>query len=320
VQSLDSNVLLTDLDDDARMHVAQRAGARLADELQSPADRQAAEFLAQTLARDAIERVRAELSKAIRHASHLPRDLALMMAHDVDSVACPFLEVTEVFTDTDWQSLVLTISRSARIAVAKRVSMSERLAMSLAELGDSVVAETLAENPNAPMGGAVCDILLDRFTSEIWVIDKLADRDDLMGDIVARLTTRVSAAAREKLAATYGKDDFTAPVAADAETGAILKTMKPLSTKDLIAAAKTLHREKRLTPFLLLAALQERETAFLEIALSVVSGRSLAHVRSVFSRADETTVRGLLGKAGVPAAMQDDFWTGIEENRSTMTC
>ena len=303
------------MDEDARMQVAQRVGSCLSEDTVSAADRMAAELLAQELAKDAIERVRCALSNAIRHARHLPRDLARMLAHDVDSVCCPFLEVTDVFSDADWQSLILTISRSARVAVAKRGSISESLALALAEMGDSVVAETLVDNPAAPMGAVVCDVLIDRFPSEIWVLDKMAQRDDLFGDIVAKLTTRVSAAAREKLAATYQVDDFTAPVAAEAETVAVLQAVKTLSTKDMIAAAETLHAEKRLTPYLLLTALCDGETAFLEVALSVISSRSLAHVRSVLGRADETTVRGLFGKAGVPESMRDDFWTEIEAMR-----
>jgi uncharacterized protein (DUF2336 family) len=312
VNQVDPNEHLSGMDEGARIAVAQRVGSCLAVDDIAVADRKAAELLAQTLAADAIERVRAALSTAICEAKHLPRELAMMLAHDVDSVACPFLEVTDVFSDADWQSLILTISRSGQIAVAKRESLSEALALSLAELGDSVVAETLVENPNAPMGTAICDVLLDRFASEIWVIDKLADRDDLLGEIVVKLTTQVSAAAREKLAATYKLDDFTAPVAAEAETGAILNSVKSLSAKDLLAAAETLHSDKRLTPSLLLAATRDGQPAFFEVGLSVVSGRSLTHVRSVLERADEKTVRGLFEKTGVPDYLMEDFWAEVE--------
>lgn len=190
MNEVDPNEHLSGMDEGARIAVAQRVGSCLAVDDIAAADLKAAEMLAQTLATDAIEQVRAALSTAIREAKHLPRELAMSLTHDVDSVACPFLEVTEVFSDADWQSLILTISRSGQIAVAKRKSLSEALTLSLAELGDSVVAETLVENPKAPMGTAICDVLLDRFASEIWLIDKLADRDDLLGDRGARETRR----------------------------------------------------------------------------------------------------------------------------------
>jgi hypothetical protein len=45
--------------------------------------------------------------------------------------------------------------------------MADSLALSLAEIGDSVVTETLVENASAPMNAAVCDTLLQRFETEI---------------------------------------------------------------------------------------------------------------------------------------------------------
>ncbi|MCZ6839387.1 MAG: hypothetical protein O7G13_08920, partial [Alphaproteobacteria bacterium] len=61
----------------------------------------------------------------------------------------------------------------------------------------------LIENPTAPMTRSVCHTLVDRFSSEIWVLDKLASRDDLISEIAIKLTTIVSAAAREKLECAF---------------------------------------------------------------------------------------------------------------------
>ena len=307
---------LAGLDEAARAHVAARVGAVLSEDSKPAADRRASELLAHDLARDAVERVRCALSDAIRHASYLPRPLAMMLAHDVDSVACPFLAVTDVFSDADWQSLILTISRNARVSVARRENMPESLALSLAEIGDSVVAETLVENVAAPMTAMVCDTLLQRFQSEIWVLDKMAAREDLLADVVKRLTLKVSAAARDKLAAVYQLEDFTSPVAAEAENTALLETFVSMSRKGLVAAAETLHSDGQLTPFLLLDALRGRHLAFLEAALSVISGRSIEHVRSVLERAGEATLDGLLRKIGVPESMLADFRVETEALRT----
>lgn len=316
VQDTQANQFLTGMDDDGRVLIAARVGSVLSEDATSAADRRAAELLAHDLAKDAIERVRCALSDAIKNAIHLPRPLAMMIAHDVDSVACPFLEVTEVFSETDWQSLLLTISRNARISAARRASMPDSLALSLAETGDSVVAETLVENPATPMNAAVCDTLLQRFESEIWVLDKMAEREDLLADIVTKLVLKVSAAARGKMAAAYNLEDFTAPLAAEAESAAVLKTVATMSRKELVAAAETLHAGQRLTPYLMLDALRDRQLAFLEAAISVISSRSIEHVRSVLERADPATVAKLLDTAGVPAAMLDDYRLEIEAVRA----
>ena len=80
--------LLTGKEEDARIQIAGRVGDSLSVDDLATADRRAAELLARALADDAIENVRVALSKAIARAKHLPRDLALKLAHDVDSVAC----------------------------------------------------------------------------------------------------------------------------------------------------------------------------------------------------------------------------------------
>jgi len=312
MQQLAPDSLLTGKDEEACVQIAGRVGLHLCDEVLSAADRRAAELLARALADDAIENVRVALSKAIGRAKHLPRDLALKLAHDVDSVACPFLEVTEVFSDSDWQQLILTISRGACVAVARRTHMSEGIAKSLTEVGDSIVTETLIENPTAPMTGSVCHTIMDRFALEIWVLDKLASRDDLISEIAVELTTIVSAAARTKLETTYKLTDFTEPVAAEAETGALLQIVKKTPKADLIAISEELKKRDRLKPTLVLRALQEDHLDFLEAALSVLSGRSLEHVRSVILRAGLDAVKQLLDKAQIPVPMHQDFWKELE--------
>ncbi len=315
MQGFDSDSLLSGKDEEARVQIAQRVGQRLAIDALSKTDQQGAELLAYQLAEDAIERVRCELSKAIRHAKHLPRPLALKLAHDVDSVSCPFLEVTAVFSDSDWQQLLFTISRGARVAVARRSPMPETIANSLLELGDSVVAETLIENPAAPMTQSVCQALLSRFESEIWILDQLALRDDLITEIAVKLTARVSAAVRDKLVTKYKLPGYTEPLVDDAETAAVLQIIKKTPEEDLITVVETLKEQGKLNPPLLLTALRGNQLEFLEAALSVLAERSLEHVRSVIRRAGLDAVTQLLKRARIPDVMHNDFWEELKNVR-----
>ena len=110
--------------------------------------------------------------------------------------------------------------------------MSEGVANTLAQIGETAVAETLIENPAAPMTNTVCFTLMERFSSEIWVLDKLAHREDLVSEVALKLTTIVTASAREKLAKSYKFPEFTDPVAAEAETGVLFQLVK--KSPDLI--------------------------------------------------------------------------------------
>ncbi len=308
--------LLGGKDEATRSAIAHRVGQRLSTDDLSVVDRRAAEALARELASDAIERVRCELSKAIRHSKFLSRDIALKIAHDVDSVACPLLEVTDVFSESDWQQLILTISRSALVAVAGRSSMTEDLALALNDLGDSVIAEALIENPATPMTEPVCHTFMDQFGSDTWILDKLAHRNDLIVEIVVKLTEKVSAAAREKLLSSYRMPDHTEPIMAEADSATILRQIREAPEARLPTLVESLKQENKLTPLLLLTAARENLLAFFGAALSTLAAVRLDQAKSVILHSGTHAVIKLFEQARIPAAMFDDFWEALEVARS----
>ena len=307
----DLNGLLDGKGEDDRARIAVRVGQRLSTDDLPDVERRATEALARMLVQDAVERVRRELSMAVRHTKLLPRDIALKIAHDVDSIACPFLEVTEVFSDSDWQRLMLTLSRGALAAVARRSPMSESLAGSLAELGDSVVAETLVGNPAAPMTAVVCDTLLDRFESQIWILDRLAERDDLLAEIVVRLTEMVSAAAREKLQRTYGMAAPIAAVSVEAQLRALLAVVRATPAPGLPPLVQALKNDDKLTHKFLLAAARENLVEFVVAAMAARASQRPEQVKSVLMHSGIGAVTRLFRQAGIPATMFDDLWAAL---------
>lgn len=307
--------LLVDKEDADRIVVAQRVGQILSTDDLPVAERLAAEGLARELVRDAIERVREALSEAVKAAKFLPRDVALKIAHDVDAVACPFLEATEIFSDRDWRQLVMTISRGARIAVARRKSMSEGLALALAEVGDPVVADVLVANAAAPMAPPVCHTIIELFADSSWILDRLAERESLAEEIVAKLIVKVSAAARDKLSAAYGLTDHIATIIAESELNALQELVREVPERNLLVLAKRLNREHKLTPLLVLTVLREEGLPFFEAALSVLSGARLERVRTVVRHEKAGAVAKLLERASIPSAMHEDIWTAIQPAR-----
>jgi uncharacterized protein (DUF2336 family) len=308
--------LLSGKDDLARSAIARRVGERFVAGGMDEADRQAAVALAKALAADAVERVRAALSYAVRHAKHLPREIALKIAHDVDAVACPFLEVTEVFSEADWQQLVLTIRRSALPAVARRANMPESLAISLAEIGDQIVASTLVANKAAPMTTRVCGTLIDRFAAQVAIMDGLAQRDDLIAEIAVKLTGKVSAAASAKLKERYKLPDHTEVVVAEAETAALLAIVGRTPREELPALVHALRREAKLTDFLLLQAAGENLIAFVAAAIADRTGIRREQADGVLLHAGARAVVDLLRQAGIPEALHDNFWSALSRARN----
>ncbi len=316
--SVEVSDLLETKNDNARIDIARRIGKILSVDDLPDVERKAAEVLARDLVADAVERVRRELSQAVAEARYLARDIAMKIAHDVDSIACPFLQVTEVFTDEDWQRLVLTISCGARIAAAERKSMSEGLALVLAEVGEAKVAEALVANGAAPMTSRICGTLMDRFDSKSQVLDKLAERGDLREEIVASLIVKASAAARKKLEASYELPNHTAVVAAEAEVAAIVRLIRETPEIRQGALAEQLRQRERLSHRLLLTALQEGLLYFFEAAMSSLASLTLRQVKSATREGGIDSLAKLLDTAKFPRAAYDDVWEALQKIRLQM--
>lgn len=301
---------------DERSSIAMRVGDVLCDADVTGSERKAAEALARKLVEDAVDLVRVELAKSVARAHRLPRDIAMRIAHDIDDVSCPFLQITEVFSDSDWQQLVLTISRAARIAVAQRETMSEALAVALAESGDSVVADTLAGNPALPVTGTVCYKLIDRFTSETWILDKLAEHVDLPETVAATLVGKVSSAMRAKLAMRYGVPEATDLPALEAGVAAMLKIISDTPSQRIPDLVERLRRDGRLSPGLMLEVLREGMLGFVEAAFSAISGLRIVQVRGMIANGGAGPVIKLLQQSRIPAELRDEFWDALVEARN----
>jgi uncharacterized protein (DUF2336 family) len=257
----------------ARRSIAAKLGERLAADL-SADERFAAEELARLLAKDAIEVVRRALMTSVRNCRFLPRDVALKIAHDVDSISVPFLEVTEVFSEDDLQQLILTISDRARAGVARRPRLPERVATSLAEIGDAYTAQCLVENESTQLGEAALTTLVLRFQEREWLMERLAERANLPPTIVERLIAKVSDAAREKLLTRYRIPDFIEPIVNSAKMSALLQAVRDASEQDLLLLAEAMHQRGELSPILILEALKDNHLAFFEMAMAVREGQS----------------------------------------------
>jgi uncharacterized protein (DUF2336 family) len=307
--------LLQGQDENARTKIAQRVGELLSVDDLPVVERQAAESLARQLAQDTIDRVRVELARAVGNARHLPRDLALKIAHDIDSVACPFLEITEVFSDEDWDQLVLTLSRAALIAVAGRSSMPKSLALALARFGDSIVVEPLVENPATPMTRPVCDTIIDRFQSSTWILDKMALRDDLLTEVAVQLTTMVSAAMRDKLAQRYKLPAHTAPLVDQAEEASLLRLVRETSEPRLPELVEELKKKGKLTHALIAVALQENMFEFFAASLASLIRHPVKDVRRTLLRGTAGAVIGLFKSAKIPLSKHDELWKALSAAR-----
>lgn len=276
-----------------------------------PGDRRAAEELARELAHDAMEIVRQELSRAIRRCRYLPKDIAMKLAHDVDSVACPFLEATEIFSEEDWLRLVRSISDGARVTVAQRADLSAGVTESLVEIGNLCTAETLIANNDAPISSRAYVLLTSRFDQSPWLFERMAQRPSLPADIAIQLISKISDAARQKLCRSHNLDEFSGALISDTIDHSMLRVIQDAHQDDLVDYARSLNQTGELGPQLLLAALKMGLIEFFETAMAVRAGIPVANAYKLTRSGGEEAILRLCAQAGIPANLRKNICAGV---------
>ena len=79
--------------------------------------------------------VRRALAITLKNSSVLPRDVALKLARDVDSVALPVLNYSPAVTDEDLAEIVRASDPAKEVAVARRSGFSDTVAGGLVQHG-----------------------------------------------------------------------------------------------------------------------------------------------------------------------------------------
>ena len=286
-----------------KIEIASALGDRLTGNLNG-LDQQVAEELARQLAAEAIERVRLTLSRSLRHNRFLPKDVAFSLAYDVENIAVPFLEVTEVFSDDDLCRIAKEVGQLARAAIARRPTVSRKVSDALVKFGDLSVAQTLVANSNADISDESYGAMIQRYETHTSLIDGIAMRSNLDAAVVAQLINHVSAKVRERLSDHYGLAlDFVNPVVEDAHADALLRLIAETEREDIPSLVGGMKRRKELSGQFLLKAVQRGYLEFFTLALSELVGMSSQTLRQQLWKGGETNRGALYSRAGISSVL-----------------
>lgn len=296
--------LLSDPSPAARAEVAGKLAADFDADL-SPAERQLAEEIVRKLAQDMADTVRLSLSQNLKASQKLPRDVALKLARDVESVALPVLEHSTVLTDTDLLSFIKEATPAKHQAMARRTLVSEPVSAALVESGDEATVATLVANEGAKLSDQSMTRVVDRFGDRPVVQQPLVLRKKLPVTVAERLVAVVSDKLRDHLVTHH---ELSPAVAADL----VLQnreraTMNLLSTSvkmdELERLVKQLHANGRLTPSIMLRSLCMGDVAFFEVAMALRAELPLQNARVLLHDRGEQALAALYQKAGLPPSL-----------------
>ena len=202
------NRLLADDDDEnVRIQLARKI-ARLMPDLGAEENQTVVNLTIETLehlARDSAVRVRAVLADEIKHMVHVPKDVVLALARDLDHiVAAPVLEYSPLLSDTDLIEIIACGQvREVLKVVARRRPLSEKVSDHLVQSLDVPAVAALLGNPDAKIRKATLErVVAETEEIESWHLP-LALRADLSARAIRRIAGFVGAAIIERLAARH---------------------------------------------------------------------------------------------------------------------
>ena len=244
-------------------------------------ERQLAEDIFRVFAKDAEVLVREAMAKHLKAAADLPRDVALTLAADVDSVSLPMIKFSEVLTDEDLIAIVKDDSRSKQVAVAQRDVVSGQVADALIDSGNETAVARLVANEGAELREHHYDRVMTDYKASEPVSDSLARRPSLPPKISEQLVNALSQKLEDYLVKKHELSPGMASnlVLQTRERVTASLTESGSSADELEQLVEQLHVNGRLTGSLILRSLCVGDMAFFEAALSRLAKVPLGNAR-----------------------------------------
>jgi len=270
------------------------------------ADVAATEQIFRLLMREAEVRVRVSLSEHLKSNNELPKDIVLSMARDVEQVALPVLQHSEVLDDNDLLELVNSTQEITRyLAVSQRHIVSPVVADSLLSKGHDEVVSTLVNNAGAQISDEGLEKIVDHYPDNRALMHAVSNRAQLPMAVTEKLITVVSESLAAKLKEKYrltSKDlDQEVEKARESETLKLIGTTR--SEEEVSKLVVQLQAFDRLTPTIILSALCQGNFCFFETSLARLSNVAISNARTLISDRGMLGFRAIYNKAGLPESL-----------------
>ena len=298
----DAERLVDNPSTDVRIETTEKIARQCHEGLFNSAERDLAFEIFRIMADDAVVRVRAALSRSIRTNPEIPHDLALKLAADVDEVAVPLLEASEVFSDDDLIEIAAKRNEVTMKAIARRKSVSEPVAGALIEHGTERVVSVLAANPGASLSEVHLIAAIDKFGDKEIVQAPLVHRDELPITVAERLVALVSESLRQHLLQHHSiSSELAEKLALQSRERATVSLAWDVPDSELTALVSQIDQQGRLTASLILRAACMGQIRFMEHALAHMAKLTFLKVRKILHEGEYPRIEALYQKADLPA-------------------
>jgi uncharacterized protein (DUF2336 family) len=314
----DIRTLLKGATADERAAAAQRVCHAIDRAPLTEDDRAVAAEIVRVLAADAAEQVRRALATTLKASPLVPRDVALKLARDVESVCVPVLGSSPVFTDEDLADIVRLGGPVRQLAIARRPSLPRAVTDALARHGSERPVAAACTNDNADFGEPALQRIVDRFHDSERVLTAVAYRAVLPLSVSERLVALVGEGVREHLVATH---QVAPELALELAFGAVERATIDLveeagRTADVKGFVAHLQQTRRLTASLLLRALAHGHMTFFEWGVAELAGVPHHRTWLMIHDAGALGLKAIYERAGLPARLFGAFRAAVDTYHS----
>lgn len=277
-------------------------------------ERETAAEILRIMAADAAELVRRALAVTLKESPLVPRDVAMRLARDVESISLPILTCSPSFTDEDLARIVRLGGPVRQLAIARRPMLSRTVTDAIAEHGSERAVAAACANDNADFAEGALQQVIARFEAHERVLAAVAYRRVLPLSVTERLVTLVGDQLRDHLLAHHAVSPDTAlEIAVGAAERATVDLVDQAGrTADVKGFVIHLHGAKRLTPSLLLRALAHGHMTFFEWGVAELAGVPHHRTWLMIHDAGPLGLRAIYERAGLPARLFPAFRAAVD--------
>lgn len=282
-------------------------------ELSEDEHRYASEIL-QMMVRDAAIVVRRAMALAMKNSPRLPRDIAVKLANDIDTVALPILQNSPMLSDTDLIEILRAAGPSKQVAIAGRPTLSTTITTVIADIGAPAALERALANDNAQFDANGLGIAIDRMSDRPAIIEAMVRRNALPVSISERLVAMVSGELFDYLVNRHAlPPQLAIDLASHARERATLDLIEQaMRQSDIGRFVQQLNLAGRITPSLIMRAVCQGYVPFVEHALSELSGLPHHRVWLMIHDSGPLGLKTVFERANLPGRLFAPFRAAID--------
>jgi len=259
------------------------------------------------------ETVRASLSLGLRHSRNLPRDVALKLADDIETIALPILADSLVLTEDDLVRIVRRGEARKQEAVALRPNLTEAVADAIITYAEEPAVVALMDNRTATIAEASFHRAVDRFAHSERLKQATVQRAVLPMTIAERLVTMVSTKLQEHLMQRHPlPPTMASDIVLASREQAVMHLSRGASDEELGRMITQMHRHDRITPSLMLRALCTGDIAFFEAAMAIKSDIPVGNAQLLIHDPSRRGLAALYRRAAMPDALFGAIQSAID--------